>query len=147
MHAVIMCGIPASGKSFYYRSHFATSHVRINLDTLGTRRREAQLLEECLLARRSFVVDNTNPTPADRRRYIGPALEAHFRVVGYYFMSSPREAIARSLTRTGTEIVPPWAIHRSYRKLQPPGPSEGFDELVIVRMLPGGTFSALQLFP
>jgi predicted kinase len=147
MEAVILCGIPASGKSFYYRKHFASSHVRINLDTLGTRPREAQLLEECLQERRAFVIDNTNPTPAARRRYIEPATETGFTVVGYYFMSTPRDAIARSLARTGSEVVPPWAIHRSYKELQPPGASEGFDELWIARLMPDGTFSTVRLHP
>jgi predicted kinase len=147
MQAVIFSGIPASGKSLYYRRHFATSHVRINLDTLGTRRLEAELLDECLQSRRPFVVDNTNPTPADRRRYLDPAMEAGFTVAGYYFMSTPRASIARSLARTGADVVPPWAVHRSYKKLQPPGASEGFHELTVVRLMPDGTFSTVRIHP
>ena len=147
MQAVIFCGIPASAKSLYYRRHFETSHVQINLDTLGSRRLEGALLEECLHERRAFVVDNTNPTPADRSRYIEPALEAGFAIAGYYFMTTPGDSIARSLARTGPEVVPPWAIHRSYKKLQPPGASEGFDELTIARLMPDGTFSSVRIHP
>jgi predicted kinase len=147
MQAVIFSGIPASGKSLFYRQRFATTHVRINLDTLGTRRLEAALLEECLQERRAFVVDNTNPTPADRRRYIEPAAEAGFTVAGFYFMTTPRASIARSLSRAGPEVVPPWAVHRSYRKLRPPGASEGFGELTVVRLMPDGTFSTVRIHP
>src|SRR5919106_1494608 len=106
MQAVIFCGIQASGKSRFYAERFAGSHVRVNLDTLKSRKVESTLIEECLAEGRAFVVDNTNPTPAERERYIVPAREAGFLVVGYYFMATPREAIARSLAREGAEAVP-----------------------------------------
>ncbi|MGH2736824.1 MAG: AAA family ATPase, partial [Actinomycetota bacterium] len=145
MQAVVFCGIQASGKSRFYAERFATTHVRINLDALKSRKEEAILLEECLTERRAFVVDNTNPTPADRERYIAPALGAGFMVIGYYFMATPREAIARSLARSGTEIVPPWAIWKTYHKLQPPGASEGFSRLTLAHLEPDGTFSVIAL--
>jgi predicted kinase len=147
MQAVIFCGIQASGKSRFYAERFAGSHVRVNLDTLKSRKVESTLIEECLAEGRAFVVDNTNPTPAERERYIVPAREAGFLVVGYYFMATPREAIARSLAREGAEAVPPWAIWRTYKKLQPPGASEGFDELLLAHLESTGAFSVMSLHP
>jgi len=36
MEAVIFTGIQAVGKSTFYKEHFFTTHVRINLDMLKT---------------------------------------------------------------------------------------------------------------
>ncbi len=79
MEAVIFIGIQASGKSSFFRERFFDTHVRINLDMLRTRRREALLVAACLEAGQSFVVDNTNTQPSDRARHVGPARAAGFR--------------------------------------------------------------------
>src|SRR6266853_479136 len=79
MEAVIFVGVQGSGKTTFYRDRFFETHVRINLDMLKTRHREQLLLAACLAAKQPFVVDNTNPLPSDRARYIGVAREAGFR--------------------------------------------------------------------
>src|SRR5690242_21811350 len=66
VEAVVFCGIQASGKTTFYRRRFAETHVRLSMDLLRTRRREAILLEACLRAGPPFVIDNPNGTPADR---------------------------------------------------------------------------------
>ena len=63
---VILMGLQGSGKSTFYRMHFSEDFVRVNLDTLKTRYQEKLLVEECLNLQKSFAVDNTNPTRADR---------------------------------------------------------------------------------
>ena len=68
--AIIFTGIQASGKSTFYHRRWAKEYVHINLDTLHTRNKENLLLEDCLRKGYSFVVDNTNPTAADREKYI-----------------------------------------------------------------------------
>jgi predicted kinase len=73
VEAVIFTGIQASGKSAFYKERFFHSHVRISLDLLRTRHREAVLLKTCLELRQPFVVDNTNPAATDRARYIALA--------------------------------------------------------------------------
>ncbi len=72
MEAVIFVGVQGAGKSTLYRERFSDTHIRINLDMLKTRRREQLILEACLAAQQSFVVDNTNPLPSDRARYVLP---------------------------------------------------------------------------
>jgi predicted kinase len=88
MEAVILIGIQAVGKSTFYYQRFFDTHMRINLDMLRTRRREQILVEACLTAKQSFVVDNTNVTRAERARYIPLARAAQFHIVGYYFQST-----------------------------------------------------------
>ena len=67
---VIMMGIQGSGKSTFYHNFLAKNFVRVNLDTLKTRNQEKLLIEDCIKQGKSFVVDNTNPTKADREIYI-----------------------------------------------------------------------------
>ena len=73
MEAVIFCGIQAAGKSSFYRERFFRTHVRISLDLLRTRHRERLFLNTCLESGQRFVVDNTNPTRAERAVYIAAA--------------------------------------------------------------------------
>ena len=53
-----------------------------------------------------FVVDNTNPTRAERQVYIRAAREAGFRVVGYYFRSRVEECRRRNEGRPEEQRVP-----------------------------------------
>jgi predicted kinase len=129
MEAVVLCGVQGSGKTTLYEDRFAATHVHVSLDVLGSREREAGLVQECLAAGRPFVVDNTNPTPADRQRYVQPARAAGFRVVGYLVEIGDAEAIARNAGRTGAARVPVARVAGTARRLQRPTPEEGFDEL------------------
>ena len=129
MEAVIFVGIQATGKSTFYRERFFDTHVRINLDMLRTRRRERLLLEACIAGAQPFVVDNTNPTRAERARYVAPARAAGFRVVGYYFDVDPREALRRNHLRAGSRVVPPAGLFGTLKRLERPTRAEGFDLL------------------
>ena len=140
MEAVIFAGVQGSGKSTFYRERFCDTHVRINLDMLRTRHREQLLLAACLAGKQSFVIDNTNPLPGDRARYIGPAHKAGFRVVAYFFEISLRDAIRRNNERAGKQRVPVPAIAGTIRKLQAPTMEEGYDAIYLVTISPEGAF-------
>jgi predicted kinase len=134
MEAVIFIGIQGSGKSTFFRERFFDSHVRINLDMLRTRRREELLVAACLEGGQSFVVDNTNPLPSDRARFLVPARTAGFHTVAYFFEASLREAMQRNNLRTGKQKVPGPAVVAAFKKLVPPSVEEGFDEIYTVRL-------------
>ncbi len=134
MEAVIFIGIQATGKSTFYKERFFNTHIRINLDMLKTRHREKLLIRACLEAKQPFVTDNTNPTIEDRARYISLAREAGFRVCGYYFQSSSKDAIIRNSHRPEGERVPEKGIRGTFGRLQLPSPDEGFDQLFYVRI-------------
>jgi predicted kinase len=140
MEAVIFMGVQGSGKTTFYRDRFFDTHVRINLDMLKTRHREQLLLAACLAAKQPFVIDNTNPLPSDRARYIGVAREAGFRVVAYFFDTTLRNAIQRNNQRTGKQKIPVPAIAGAFRKLQIPTRQEGFDDVYSVTIGPDGGF-------
>lgn len=130
MEMILFTGIPASGKSFYYKNHFVDTHIRINLDMLKTRHRESLLFEACLAAKQPCVVDNTNLTRLQRSRYISAAKSAGFSVVGYYFRSRVDECLARNVERTPS--VPDVAILSASARLEIPNPNEGYDRIYYV---------------
>lgn len=144
MHLVILMGIQGVGKSTFYLECFATTHTRINLDELKTRHREKQLFQRCLAEGQPAVIDNTNPSPADRERYIIPAKAAGFRVTGYYFQSVIADALARNARREGAARVPDKAILGTAGRLELPNRLEGFDELFYVSIPAVGGFDVKE---
>lgn len=140
MEAIILVGVQGSGKTTFYRERFFDTHVRISLDMLRTRHREQLLVAACLAAKQPFVIDNTNPLPSDRARYVGAAREAGFRVVAYFFDTTFRDAIQRNNQRTGKQKIPVPAIAGAFRKLQVPRLEEGFEDVYRVTIAPEGGF-------
>lgn len=144
LELVLFVGLQASGKTSFYRTRFAQTHVHVSKDRLRNNRRperrQQQLIREALGEGRSVVVDNTNPTRADRRPLIAIGRELGARVIGYYFASDVRECLERNRGRTGRELVPEVAIYATAGRLEPPDVSEGFDALYCVRLQEGGGF-------
>ena len=138
MEAVIFCGIQAAGKSSFYRERFFRTHVRISLDLLRTRHRERLFLNTCLESGQRFVVDNTNPTRAERAVYIAAAKAKDFSVIGYHFSSPLEDALRRNAAREGVERVPDVALRATLAKFERPLFGEGFDSLYEVRLSPEG---------
>ena len=130
---VILMGLQGSGKSTFYSRHLANEFVRVNLDTLKTRHQEKLLIEECMQNERNFAIDNTNPTRLDRERYIKPAREAGYRVIGYFLESKIKDCMQRNALREGKARVPEKAIAATSNKLEIPSYEEGFDELYFVK--------------
>lgn len=141
MQAIIFIGIQACGKSTFYHHEFGLTHVRINLDMLKTRHREQRMFETCLEIQQRLVIDNTNPTRLDRQRYIEPAKQHKFKIVGYYFESRIRDAIERNQKRPLDQQIPDKGIGGTAKRLELPNYSEGFDELYYVKLLPEMQFS------
>lgn len=133
----IMTGIQASGKSAFCREYLPT-YVRINLDMLHTRNKENMAIDEAFRAGKDMVIDNTNPTVEDRRKYILRAQEKGYRVAGYFMQSRLQECVVRNDQREGKEKVPPKAIAATSNKLEMPSYKEGFDELYFVRIADAG---------
>jgi predicted kinase len=138
MEAVILCGVQGAGKTTLYRDRFLETHVRVAMDLLRTRAREEAFVALCLEQRQPFVVDATNPTAADRRRYVEPARAAGFAVVGYLVEIADAQALARNAARSGRRRVPAAAVVGTGRRLLRPTPEEGFDELWHASAAPDG---------
>jgi predicted kinase len=144
MEAVIFVGIQGSGKSTFYRDRFFDTHVRISLDLLKTRNRERFLLQACLTSGQAFVVDNTNPRAEDRAPYIAAARSSGFRVTGYFFETTVRDALRRNAQRKGKASIPVPGVLGTQKRLQRPVYAEGFDALHIVKVCDNGLFEVTE---
>ncbi|MBJ6725997.1 AAA family ATPase [Geomesophilobacter sediminis] len=138
--AIILIGIPAAGKTTFYRARFFDTHLRISLDQLQSRRREQLVLDACLAGGISFVSDNTNATVAVRERFIVAAGAAGYRVIGYYFSSQLPDALLRNRLREAKARIPDAGVCGIAGRLELPTLAEGFEELWFVRMAEEGGF-------
>jgi predicted kinase len=138
MEAIVLSGIQGAGKSTFCREWYWDSHIRISYEMLRTRHREKVLLEACLFAKQPFVVDSTNPTPADRARYLAPAKAAGFRVIGIESHIDLDFALARNAARLGKRRIPDKAVRATLKKMVPLSYDEGFEEILIAEVMAGG---------
>ena len=138
MECVILIGLPASGKTTFFRQRFAGTHDHISKDLLRnnrkSQRRQEHLIAESLASGRSVVVDNTNPSAAVRAPLIAIARKHGAQVSGYLFLTEAGDALRRNRARQGSERVPDVAIFTVRKRLQPPSTAEGFDRLFTVKM-------------
>lgn len=71
LEAVLFVAAPASGKTSFYRHHFAPrGYIHVNKDTLYTQSRCESAIYDAFASGNSVVVDETLPTPAARQQYI-----------------------------------------------------------------------------
>jgi predicted kinase len=140
---IVFVGLQAAGKSTYYRTHLAATHVHVSKDLMkNASNRDAkqlQLIADALREGRSVVVDNTSPTPAVRAPFIDLGRSLGARVIAFYFEANVRDAVARNRAREGKARVPDVAIYTTAKKLVPPKFEEGFDEVRVIAPLPAIT--------
>jgi predicted kinase len=136
MDLVVLVGLPGSGKTTFYRAHFANTHEHVSKDLFphaSSRDARQQALVAAALDRgRSVVVDNTNPRVSDRRVLIDLARTRGARTVAYVFQVPVATAIARNEARQGRARVPKVAIFTVAKRLEPVTYAEGFDEIFTV---------------
>ena len=115
---VILMGLQASGKTTFYKKYLSQKLVHVNLDTLKSRKKESETFNDCIRKQTSFAVDNTNPSREDRARYIIPAKNAVYNVIGCFFQSKIKDCIQRNALREGKACVPELAIASTSNKLE-----------------------------
>lgn len=136
LELIILVGLPGSGKTTYYRAHFAATHAHVSKDLMPNvqRRdeRQAREIDAALGQGTSVVVDNTNPTAEVRAPLIHLGRRHGARIVAVYFETDVRTAIMRNRQREGRARVPDVAIFATKKKLMPPTLEEGFDEVRVI---------------
>jgi predicted kinase len=130
---VILMGLPGAGKTSFYRSRLAGTHVQVSKDLMrngGDRQaRQMALVDEAIAAGRSVVVDNVNATVSDRALLIAAARRHGARVVGYLLDTPAGTCARRNRARTGRDRVPDVAVFAAAKRWERPARAEGFDEL------------------
>jgi predicted kinase len=133
---IIFVGLQGSGKSTYYRQHFAATHVHVSKDLMKSTRdqgaKQQLMITKALGEGKSVVVDNTNPSPAVRAGLIATGRSCGARIIGYFFDVPVKVAVERNRSRQGKERVPDVAIYVTSKKIVPPKFEEGFDEIHVV---------------
>lgn len=145
---VVFAGLQASGKTTFYRARFADTHVHISKDAWPNARkkdeRQRRLIDEHLRAGRSVVVDNTNPTVADREPLIAAGRAHGVRVSCYSFVVAVDEALRRNAGREGRARIVDVGIYSVAKRLVSPTAGEGFDTVFEVRIV-GGEFVVVAI--
>jgi predicted kinase len=136
LELIVFVGLPGSGKSTWYRAHFASTHAHVSKDLMPNARRrddrQERDIEAALTAGKSVVVDNTNPSREVRAPLIALGRRHGARIVAVYFETDVRTAIMRNRQREGRARVPDVAIFATRKKLVPPTLEEGFDEVRVI---------------
>ncbi len=150
MDVIIFIGLQGAGKSTFYQTHFAMTHVYISKDalqrskTMNKQAKQNMLVEEALQAGRSVVIDNTNPTKEDREPLISLGHRHNATVIGYYFDASVSECVVRNRERVGKARVPDKVIYITSKRMMLPSLEEGFDRLCRVHTKEGGLFELVE---
>ena len=138
MECAVFVGLPAAGKTTFYRERLSTTHEHVSKDTMRNVRRPGKRQEEMIanaLARgRSVVVDNTNASVEARAPILEVARAHNAHLTAYYFPSEAADALRRNRNRRRSSRVPDVAIFVAQKQLTAPSFSEGFDRIFIVRM-------------
>jgi predicted kinase len=129
---VVLTGIPGSGKSRLAKTKFQ-NYIRVNLDTVRSRRAEEALIMKSLDDSCSVVIDNTNTTINSRKKYIDVAKRAGVRVSSVYLACPLEVALQRNSKREGKERVPDFVVKIYSKKLEVPSLAEGFDSVEIIQ--------------
>jgi bifunctional polynucleotide phosphatase/kinase len=131
---VLMCGMPGSGKSTIFRSHFEPlGYLHVNLDTVKNPAKCLQLTTDALKAGKSVVVDQTFPNPEKRMAYtdLAKSLGVPVRIIT---ISIPMP-IANHLNTirswiSGQPHVPIMVYHMFLKGYQAPTIQEGYDAII-----------------
>jgi predicted kinase len=136
MEIIILMGLQASGKSTFYRTHFAVTHEHVSKDLLlkSKVQIQAEYIERDFQEQRSVVVDNTNATIQDRLSLIDLGRRYEVTIIGYYFQPDISSSRKHNKLRTGKAQVPEKAIFITAHKFTPPSYDEGFDRLYYIRI-------------
>ena len=127
----ILIGIQASGKTTFCQEYFCDFDI-VSLDIIKTRKKEYKTINEIINSGKNLVIDNTNPTIEERKKYIDIAQQNGYKTVGIYFRSSVDECLKRNSKRGNN--VPLKGILTTAKKLEQPSYSENFDELYYVKI-------------
>ncbi|XP_022698760.1 uncharacterized protein F21D5.5-like isoform X1 [Varroa jacobsoni] len=140
---VLFVGYPASGKStLAKRLVEEESYVHICQDMLGSLDRCVKAVREALKNKRKVIVDNTNVGKEQRKRYVDLAKEAGVPCRCFWFNCSINQVRHNNKFRllTGTDAqhkdVNDITLFSLRKKFEEPEANEGFNQIVVMKMVP-----------
>uniref|UniRef100_A0A7N8WVQ6 Polynucleotide kinase 3'-phosphatase n=1 Tax=Mastacembelus armatus TaxID=205130 RepID=A0A7N8WVQ6_9TELE len=135
--------LQVTGKSTFFHTHIIPhGYVYVNRDTLGSWQNCVSACKRALEDGHSIAVDNTNPDPESRKRYVDVAKAAGVPCRCFRFSASLEQAKHNNRFR---EMTPSDSKHvkvndmvfHSYKKhFVAPALSEGFSEILQIHFVP-----------
>ncbi|XP_057376303.1 uncharacterized protein F21D5.5-like isoform X1 [Daphnia carinata] len=138
---IVLVGFPGSGKSHFAKHHALQSGYEvINRDTLGTWQKCVTALERSLDSGKSVLIDNTNPDPESRSRFVRLASARGLPCRCFVMNTSVTHALHnnkfRELTDSSHAPVSRMIFNVYKSKFQEPSLEEGFSQIVRVNFRP-----------
>lgn len=138
---IVAVGFPASGKSTFFHAHvIPKGYVYVNRDTLGSWQNCVSACQRALKNGSSVAVDNTNPDPESRKRYVDVAKAAGVPCRCFHFSASLEQAKHnnrfREMTDSKHSKVNDMVFHSYKKHYVAPALSEGFTEILQIHFVP-----------
>lgn len=138
---VLLVGYPGSGKSFFSHEHLKTKGYEvINRDTLNSAQKCIAAIESSVQNKKSCVIDNTNPDPASRKKFIDEAKRHKLPIRCFFFNVTYEQArhnnVFRELTGSSHQKINDMVFNIYKKKFVEPTKKEGFSEIVKVNFVP-----------
>ncbi|XP_060029473.1 bifunctional polynucleotide phosphatase/kinase isoform X3 [Erinaceus europaeus] len=135
LEVVVAVGYPGAGKSTFLQEHLvAAGYVHVNRDTLGSWQRCVAACKAALKQKKRVVIDNTNPDPPSRARYIECAQEAGVPCRCFLFSATLEQAQHnnrfREMTGSPHAHVSDMVMFSYRKQFEAPTLGEGFSEIL-----------------
>lgn len=138
---LLLVGYPGCGKSHFAKKYLeCKGYVVINRDKLKTWQKCVQMCDQSLANGKSCVIDNTNPDPESRKRYINCAKKHScacrclvFDVTIEHTFHNNR---FRELSNSDHDPVPTMVIYSYRKKYVKPERNEGYDAILNTSFVP-----------
>ncbi|XP_030826227.1 bifunctional polynucleotide phosphatase/kinase [Camarhynchus parvulus] len=138
---LLTVGFPGAGKSTFVKRYLVPAgYEYVNRDTLGSWQRCVSACSAALARGRSVVVDNTNPDPESRQRFVSCAREAAVPCRCLQFTASLEQARHncrfRDMTQSGHVPVTDAVLFSYKKQFVAPDLSEGFSQILQIPFVP-----------
>ncbi|XP_016887736.1 bifunctional polynucleotide phosphatase/kinase isoform X2 [Cynoglossus semilaevis] len=139
---IVAVGFPACKSTFFQTHMIPKGYLQVSRDELGSWQNCVSKCREALRKGQSVVIDNTNPDPESRKRYVDVANAEGVPCRCFNFSLSLDQAKHNNRFR---EMVPSdvkhakvndMVFHSYKKKLLAPALSEGFSEILQIHFVP-----------
>lgn len=141
LEIILLVGFPGSGKSFFSQEYLKKEGYEvINRDTLNSAQKCVAAIDAAIEGKKSCVIDNTNPDPASRKRFIDEAKKHKVPIRCFLFTTSYEHArhnnVFRELTDSSHQKINDMVFNIYKKKFVEPAKKEGFSEIVKINFVP-----------
>jgi bifunctional polynucleotide phosphatase/kinase len=132
---VILCGLPASGKTTLAKELEKNNYKIINQDSLKTKEKCLETCKNLAINKNKIIIDNTNMSREERNNYISIAKKYNYKITCIVFKTSIKQCMHNSYYRnyiTNNKIKPiPLVAYRMLNnKYQKPELTENINNII-----------------